>query len=188
MGDASVSETRSSGTSTRRSCQGKAKPGSPNPSPPRVRLNSSAWNSSENSSGKKSRRPCRRSRRTASWPLLAPTIAAASNGPNGGLVGNRGAVRDESSCLNYGGRIPCRATKLIHHRPIRGAVMLATVNRRNRPKPKSLFRRQSSARLAPTLPTWAGGRVRSTTPWRHPDCFQPPRSAPRHPRHCPPCC
>ncbi|TXT31388.1 MAG: hypothetical protein FD131_1092 [Rhodocyclaceae bacterium] len=37
-----ASTTRRSGTSTRRACQGKAKPGSPNSSPPKVRLNSNA--------------------------------------------------------------------------------------------------------------------------------------------------
>ena len=46
---AGTSTTRRSGTSIRRSCQGKPKPGS-QPWPPKVRLNSSAWISSESSS------------------------------------------------------------------------------------------------------------------------------------------
>ncbi len=42
--------TRRSGNSDRRSCQGKTKPGSQGPWPPKVRFNSNAWNSSESSS------------------------------------------------------------------------------------------------------------------------------------------
>ena len=47
---AGTSTTRMSGTSTRRSRQGKARPGSPSPWPPRVRLNSTEWISSDSSS------------------------------------------------------------------------------------------------------------------------------------------
>jgi len=49
------STTRRSGTATRRSSQGKAKPGSPGSSPPRVRLNSKAWASRESNSARPSR-------------------------------------------------------------------------------------------------------------------------------------
>jgi hypothetical protein len=42
--------TRRSGASIRRSCQGKRKPGSQSPWPPKVRLNSHVWISSESSS------------------------------------------------------------------------------------------------------------------------------------------
>lgn len=52
---AGSSTTRSSGTSPRRSCQGKPKPGTPISSPPNVRLNSSAWNSRENTKPSDSR-------------------------------------------------------------------------------------------------------------------------------------
>ena len=41
------STTRRSGTSTRRTCQGKPTPGSPRPSVPKVRVNSSRWTASE---------------------------------------------------------------------------------------------------------------------------------------------
>lgn len=43
------------GTSVRRSCQGRLKPGSPRPWPLKASVNSSAWNSSESSSPKVSR-------------------------------------------------------------------------------------------------------------------------------------
>ena len=46
---------RRSGASIRRSCQGKRKPGSQSPWPPKVRLNSHAWISSESSSADVSR-------------------------------------------------------------------------------------------------------------------------------------
>ncbi len=47
---AGTTTMRRSGTSIRRSCQGKLKPGSQNPWPPKVRLNSNVWTSSESSS------------------------------------------------------------------------------------------------------------------------------------------
>ncbi len=47
---AGTTTTRRSGTSIRRSCQGKPKPGSQSPWPPKVRLNSNVWISSESSS------------------------------------------------------------------------------------------------------------------------------------------
>jgi hypothetical protein len=50
-----ASTTRRSGTSIRRSCQGKPKPGSQSPWPPKVRLNSNVWISSESSSAYVSR-------------------------------------------------------------------------------------------------------------------------------------
>ena len=56
---AGASTTRSSGTSARLSCQGRAKPGSPKSWPPNVRLSRRAWNSSESSSATMSRRPWR---------------------------------------------------------------------------------------------------------------------------------
>ena len=66
MSGGSVSTARSSGTSTRRSCQGRAKPGSPNSWLPNCRLKISAWKNSEISSGRESRRPSELIRRTAS--------------------------------------------------------------------------------------------------------------------------
>jgi hypothetical protein len=54
---AGASSTRRSGTSARRSCQGKANPGIPNSCPPKIRLNRSAWNSRESSSEMLSRLP-----------------------------------------------------------------------------------------------------------------------------------
>ena len=47
---AGTTTTRRSGASIRRSCQGKPKPGSQSPWPPKVRLNSNVWISSESSS------------------------------------------------------------------------------------------------------------------------------------------
>ena len=44
---AGTRKTRRSGTSVRRARQGKSKPGSPRPAPPKVKLNSSVWISSE---------------------------------------------------------------------------------------------------------------------------------------------
>ena len=66
MSGGSVSTARSSGTSTRRSCQGRAKPGSPNSWLPNCRLNNRAWMNSEISSGIERRRPSELMRRTAS--------------------------------------------------------------------------------------------------------------------------
>lgn len=74
---AGASMTRRSGTSPRRSCQGKAKPGSPNSWPPKLRLNSNAWSSRENSNGRKSRRPWRLWRRSGCWPGPAGFSPAA---------------------------------------------------------------------------------------------------------------
>lgn len=64
MSVAGESMTRRSGASTRRSCQGKAKPGRPNSSPPKLRLNNNAWTSRETRSGSERRRPWWLSRRT----------------------------------------------------------------------------------------------------------------------------
>ena len=52
---AASSATRRSGTSVRRSCQGKPKPGSPRPWPLKVRVSSTAWNNKESSSPNASR-------------------------------------------------------------------------------------------------------------------------------------
>ncbi len=52
---AGTTTTRRSGISARRSCQGKPKPGSQSPWPPKVRLNSNAWINSESSSAYVSR-------------------------------------------------------------------------------------------------------------------------------------
>lgn len=49
---AEASTTRRSGTSPRRICQGRAKPGSPNSSLPKARLSSKAWNIREMSIGR----------------------------------------------------------------------------------------------------------------------------------------
>ena len=51
LGGAGASTTCRSGTSIRLSCQGKAKPGRPNSSPLKVRLNISAWINREVSNG-----------------------------------------------------------------------------------------------------------------------------------------
>ena len=53
---AGTTTTRRSGTSIRRSCQGNPKPRSQRPWPPKVRLNSNVWISSESSSACVSRR------------------------------------------------------------------------------------------------------------------------------------
>jgi len=68
-----TSTTRRSGASIRRSCQGKrkAKPVSPRPCPPKVRLNSSAWISRENSSASFSRVRSRVMRWLGRWPRPA---------------------------------------------------------------------------------------------------------------------
>ena len=56
-GFAGTSTARNSGTSTRLSCQGRAKPGGPNSWPPKVRLNNRAWNRMDSSSETSSRLP-----------------------------------------------------------------------------------------------------------------------------------
>jgi len=60
-----VSTTRRSGTATRLSCQGKAKPGNPDSWLPKVRLNNRAWNSRESSSEVERRLP---------WPGSEPFL------------------------------------------------------------------------------------------------------------------
>ncbi len=77
---AGASSTRRSGTSTRRSCQGKAKPGIPNSCPPKIRLNSRAWNSRESSSEMLNRLPWWRARRTRRCKPAAAEMAEAGNG------------------------------------------------------------------------------------------------------------
>jgi len=80
---AGVSTTRRSGTSPRRSCQGKAKPGSPNSSPLKTRLNSIAWTSRESSSEYESRLPWGLARRSGCRRRSATSSADAGNGPDG---------------------------------------------------------------------------------------------------------
>lgn len=96
---AGASATRTSGTSTRRSCQGKPKPGSPSPWPPKVRLNSTRWAASENNSASGKRL------RSAPTPSLghhtgavafagagASSEAAASD--NAASLGTAGGLRE----------------------------------------------------------------------------------------------
>ena len=65
MTGAGASTTCRLGTSMRRSCQGKARPGIPNSSPNKVRLRSRAWKNVDSSRAKASRRCWRRVRRSA---------------------------------------------------------------------------------------------------------------------------
>lgn len=76
---AGMSTMRRSGTSTRRSRQGRCRPGSPSSSPPKARLNSSAWVSKDSSSASISRL---RSGRRMRWLSRKPSPAARA-GPAG---------------------------------------------------------------------------------------------------------
>ena len=83
MTGAGASTTCRLGTSARRTCQGKARPGSPNSSPNSVRLSSRAWNSVDSSRAKASRRRWLRVRRIACWPEATAAIADPGTGPGG---------------------------------------------------------------------------------------------------------
>ena len=72
-----ASTTRSSGTSARLSCQGRAKPGSPKSWPPNVRLSRRAWNSSESSSAMMSRLPWRLASRNGGKRTMAGSASDA---------------------------------------------------------------------------------------------------------------
>ena len=93
---AGTTTTRRSGASIRRTCQGKLKPGSQSPWPPKVSLNSNVWISSESSSACVSRlrsglmrRPCARclNRWNSSVLLRRCSGTAAGAGQDGTLSG-----------------------------------------------------------------------------------------------------
>lgn len=78
---AGTSTTRSVGTSTRRSCHGITSPGSPNGSPPKVMLNSSAWHSNETSSAIASGRRSRPGSRTGPGRRRVARLGGGAFGP-----------------------------------------------------------------------------------------------------------
>ncbi len=82
---AGTSTMRKSGASTRRPRQGKSKPGSPRPWPPRVRLNSSACVSRESSSATASRVCSRLMRRLGFRPRPAGRGDGAGFRADGGV-------------------------------------------------------------------------------------------------------
>jgi hypothetical protein len=80
---AGASATSSSGAMTRRTCQGKAMPGSPNSSPVRVRLNRRAWMAVESSNAKRRRRAGGRAWRTVCRPSPSGSETCAGGRPDG---------------------------------------------------------------------------------------------------------
>lgn len=80
---AGASATSRFGARTRRTCQGKARPGSPNSSPVRVTLNRRAWMAIDSSNAKRSRRAGGRGRRTACRPGPGGPETGAAGGPDG---------------------------------------------------------------------------------------------------------
>ena len=84
---AGASMMRSSGTSMRRSCQGKPKPGSPLPWPPKVRLSSSACTSRDSSSATVMRLRSVLLRQCSGRPGEAPHGEAAGSGAGAATIG-----------------------------------------------------------------------------------------------------
>ena len=82
---AGTSTTRRSGASIRRSRQGKPKPGSPSPWPPKVKLNNSACSSRESRSARVSRLRSALMRWLGRWPRPAAREDRAHFGSDGGV-------------------------------------------------------------------------------------------------------
>jgi hypothetical protein len=80
---AGANATSSSGAVTRRTCQGNARPGSPNSSPVRVRLNRRAWMATDSSNAKRRRRAGGRAWRTACRPSPSGWETSAGGRPDG---------------------------------------------------------------------------------------------------------
>ena len=135
-----TSATSKSGAETRRSRQGKAKPGSPSPSPPNVRANNDAWSSSDPSSAT--------ANRPSSWRMRQGN--ALPKGPANRAFTNESPVNAPPTLCACGGQTPSvrkdNARRRLVPIPSRRSVTRPASSRRSSGRPRApAFPRTDSA-------------------------------------------